>query len=76
MDLQVFEDGRRVLSEPSETIVVWTEPVVAAVAEEPKIIPGNIVEGESFQVLCIGYGNPTPSVALYLDGHRVRYILV
>ena len=24
------------------------------------------------QVLCIGLGNPTPTVSLYLDGHLVR----
>ena len=59
-------------SEPSETIVAWTEPIVGAVVERPKISPQSLVEGDNFTILCIGLGNPIPTVTLYMDGHTVH----
>ena len=62
----------RLESLPSETVVAWTDPIVGAVAEPPKVTPYIIREGDSFQVLCIGLGNPIPTVSLYVDGHRIK----
>ena len=63
---------RRSESLPSETVVAWTDPLIGAVAEPPKVTPYVIKEGDSFQVLCIGLGNPIPSVSLYVDGHKIK----
>ena len=35
---------------PSETIVVWTDPTIQAIAEPPKVTPNEIHEGDNFQV--------------------------
>ena len=37
-------------SEPSETILVWTEPTVKALVEPPKVTPSEIREGDDIQV--------------------------
>ena len=38
-------------STPSETILVWTDPAIQAIAEPPKVTPNEIREGDSFQVV-------------------------
>ena len=60
-------------SEPSETIIAWTDPIVPAFAEPPTIHPSDgVMEGESMTVLCIALGTPTPTVTLYLGPHPIR----
>jgi hypothetical protein len=67
----INQDG--LASEPSETIIAWTDPIVPAFAEAPAIQPSTGVrEGDSITVLCIALGTPTPTVTLYISGHPIR----
>ncbi|TRY80837.1 hypothetical protein TCAL_04329 [Tigriopus californicus] len=60
-------------SEPSETLVVWTNPIIPAYAEAPTIHPKDgILEGDSVAVLCIAMGSPKPNLTLYIAGHPIR----
>ncbi len=60
-------------SEPSETVVTWTEPIVPAFAEAPAVHPRTgLIEGGSMTVLCIALGTPTPTITFYLGGHPIR----
>ena len=60
-------------SEPSETIIAWTDPIVPAFAESPAVHPNEgLKEGDSMTVLCIALGTPTPMVTLYLGSHPIR----
>ena len=60
-------------SEPSETVVTWTEPIVPAFAEAPAVHPRTgLLEGGSMTVLCIALGTPTPKITFYLGGHAIR----
>lgn len=64
---------KKVESEPSETLVAWTDPAFPAFVEAPTIHPVDLVlEGSSMTVLCIAMGTPLPTVTLYLDGHPIR----
>lgn len=60
-------------SDPSETIVAWTDPIVPAYAETPTVHPNEgLMEGGSMTILCIALGTPTPTVTLYLGPHPIR----
>ena len=66
-------NGAGAASEPSETVVAWTDPIVPAFAEPPAIQPrSGVREGDSITVLCIALGTPTPTVTLYIAGHPIR----
>ena len=65
--------GSKGESEPSETVVTWTEPIVPAFAEAPAVHPRTgLIEGGSMTILCIALGTPTPRITLYLGGHPIR----
>ena len=54
-------------SNPSDTIIAWTDPIIPAFAEPPAVHPEEgLKEGDSMTVLCIALGTPTPTVTLYL----------
>ena len=60
-------------SDPSETIIAWTDPIVPAYAEPPAVHPNEgLKEGDSMTVLCIAMGTPKPTVTLYLGQHPIR----
>ena len=63
--------AKSVESEPSETIIAWTDPIVPAIAEPPRVQPETGVrEGSSITVLCIALGSPTPKITLYIAGKQ------
>ncbi|XP_026741674.1 Ig-like and fibronectin type-III domain-containing protein 2 isoform X2 [Trichoplusia ni] len=60
-------------SQPSETLLAWTDPAYPAYVEPPSVNPVNlVVEGSSMTILCIAMGTPTPTISLYISGRLVR----
>ncbi|XP_043647954.1 Ig-like and fibronectin type-III domain-containing protein 2 [Drosophila teissieri] len=71
--LYVEAVGERGDSLPSETLVAWTDPALPAFVDPPTVHPGdNIPEGGSMTILCLAFGNPAPTISLYVGGHLVR----
>ncbi|KAF9805949.1 hypothetical protein SFRURICE_004161 [Spodoptera frugiperda] len=55
-------------SQPSETLLAWTDPAYPAYVEPPSVNPVNlVVEGSSMTILCIAMGTPTPTISLYIS---------
>ncbi|XP_063243751.1 Ig-like and fibronectin type-III domain-containing protein 1 isoform X2 [Bacillus rossius redtenbacheri] len=60
-------------SQPSETLVAWTDPAYPAFVEPPTVHPINlVVEGSGMTILCIAMGTPMPTISLYISGRLVR----
>lgn len=66
----VTESGLK--SPLSETIVVFTDPVVPVSVDPPMLLPqGPITEGDNVTVLCIGRGLPPPVISILINGRVV-----
>ena len=62
-------------SDPSETIVAWTDPIVPAYAEPPAVHPNEgLKEGDAMTILCISMGTPTPTVFVLFFLINIYYI--
>ncbi|KAL1122201.1 hypothetical protein AAG570_003606, partial [Ranatra chinensis] len=60
-------------SQPSETLIAWTDPAYPAFVEQPTVHPINlVVEGSSMTILCIAMGTPMPTISLYISGRLIR----
>lgn len=69
----MIKNGTKLESEPSESLIAWTDPAFPAFVEAPTIHPIDMVtEGGNMTVLCIAMGTPLPTVTLYIDGHPLR----
>merc|ERR1712106_1215582 len=69
----IIKNDTKTESEPSESLIAWTDPAFPAFVEAPTIHPINMVtEGSTMTVLCIAMGTPLPTVTLYIDGHPLR----
>lgn len=60
-------------SEPSETLIAWTDPAHSPFVEPPRIQPsGLLVEGSTMTVMCVALGDPTPTITLYVNGKLIK----
>lgn len=56
----------------SETIVVFTDPIVPVSVDPPILLPpGPITEGDNVTILCIGRGLPPPVISILINGKVV-----
>jgi len=60
----------KLTSDPSETLIAWTDPAMPAFVEAPILEPsGAVDEGNNMTIICVATGSPTPTITLYVDGH-------
>ncbi|XP_074604604.1 Ig-like and fibronectin type-III domain-containing protein 2 isoform X2 [Brevipalpus obovatus] len=56
----------------SETIIVFTDPIVPVSVDPPVLLPpGPISEGDNVTILCIGRGLPPPVISILINGQVV-----
>ena len=67
------EKNRIEISQLSEMLLVWTDPIIPASVNLPVTIPaGPIIEGHNLTALCVCSGNPTPTLSIYINGVLVK----